>query len=86
MGMARVMSNEYLVVGEYRADDQWLLVQGADGSYYSYHPRRQRLVRVTLDEQWVLYAAVDSSTYADAMPPAHTDHDGQRDLDRCTSE
>ena len=49
------MGNEFLVVGEYRLDDQWLLVQGADGKYYSYHPRRKRLVRVEPDERWVLY-------------------------------
>ena len=49
------MGNEFLVVGEYRLDDQWLLVQGVDGRYYSYHPRRKRLMRVKPDEQWVLY-------------------------------
>ncbi len=49
------MGNEFIVVGEYREDDQWLLVQGADGHCYSYHPRRKRLVQVTPDEQWVLY-------------------------------
>ena len=60
------MDNEFLVVGEYLVDDQWLLVQGADGRYYSYHPRRKRLVRVEPDERWVLYtdqASPDDERY-----------------------
>lgn len=50
------MPNEFTVVGEHKADGQWLLVLGSDGKYYSYHPRRRRLARVDLDEQWVRYA------------------------------
>ena len=64
------MGNEFLVVGEYRLDDQWLLVQGADGRYYSYHPRRKRLVRVKLDEQWVLYT--DQAIQDDERYPPKT--------------
>ena len=50
------MPNEFTVVGEYKADSQWLLVVGADGKYYSYHPSRNRLVWVQPDERWVFYA------------------------------
>ena len=49
------MPNEFIVVGEDRADSQWLLVQGSDGRYYSYHPLRRRLKRVEADERWVRY-------------------------------
>ena len=49
------MPNEFIVVGEDKADNQWLLVQGSDGRYYSYHPRRKRLTRVEVDERWVRY-------------------------------
>ena len=49
------MTNEFSVVGEYKADSQWLLVQGSDGRYYSYHPRRKRLIRVEPDARWVRY-------------------------------
>jgi hypothetical protein len=49
------MPIEFTVVGEDRADSQWLLVKGSDGHYYRYHPRRARLTRVEPDERWVRY-------------------------------
>ena len=51
-----VMPNEFEVVGESRTDSQCLLVQGSDGRYYSYHPRRRRLVPVEVDERWQRYS------------------------------
>jgi hypothetical protein len=53
------MPNEYMVVGEHRADSQRLLVQGSDGRYYSYHPRRGRMRRVEVDDQWVRHVPDD---------------------------
>lgn len=50
------MPNEFIVVGESKTDSQCLLVEGSDGRYYSYHPRRKRLVPVEADERWVRYA------------------------------
>lgn len=50
------MPNEFMVVGESKTDSQCLLVQGSDGRYYSYHPRRRRLVPVEVDERWLRYA------------------------------
>jgi hypothetical protein len=55
------MPNEFLVVGESKVDSQCLLVQGSDGRYYSYHPRRRRLTQVEVDERWLRYADHDDT-------------------------
>ena len=56
------MSNEFTVVGESRTNDEWVLVVGTDGEYYGYHLRRNRLVRVKLDDNWVHYSETGEAT------------------------
>jgi hypothetical protein len=56
------MGNEFTVVGESQANDQWLLVVGTDDEYYGYHPRRNRLVRVKLDEHWVRFRNTEEAS------------------------
>jgi hypothetical protein len=53
------MTNEFTVIGEHREDDTQLLVRGADGQYYGYVIRHERLSRVHPDEQWVYYDDTD---------------------------
>jgi hypothetical protein len=65
------MDNEFVVVGEYKADNRWLLVQGTDGQHYGYHPNRNRLIRVELDERWERYAATERVVEALYPTKAH---------------
>ena len=74
------MPNEFTVVGEYKADSQWLLVEGTDGKFYSYHPRRKRLVRVQPDERGVFYA--DATGPDDQRHRPKTPPDGEARVSR----
>lgn len=53
------MPYEFTLVGEHSAYEDRLLVLGADGQYYQYHPAREEFSRVEPDDNWDLFADID---------------------------
>lgn len=53
------MPYEFTLIGEHTAYDDLLLVLGADGHYYQYHPAREEFSRVEPDESWTLFSDID---------------------------
>jgi hypothetical protein len=53
------MPYEFTFVGEHSTYDELLLVLGADGHYYEYHPAREEFSRVDPDDSWEIFVDID---------------------------
>lgn len=69
------MTNEFIIVGEHKDDDQQFLVKGADGRFYDYQPARDNFEPVEPTADIWEITAPEVMAMADGDPGASIDLD-----------